>query len=68
MKMYEKKAVTGGSVQSEIPPLELVPELASRASFTGLGYPAQGWTWQMDEVLLERCMALRASVKAAVEE
>ena len=63
-----KKAITSGSVQSEVPPLELAPEPAARAPFTGLGYPEHGWSWQRGKILQERCVVLRASVKAAVEE
>lgn len=63
-----KKAIPSGSVQSEVLPLELVPDPAARAPFAGLGYAEHGWSWQRGKILRERCMVLRASVKAAVEE
>jgi len=56
MKMHEKKVITSGSVQWEVPPLELVPEPAARVYFAGWGYPERGWSWQRGKILQGRYM------------
>lgn len=48
-----KKAIVSGSVWSEVPAQDLVPELPARVLLASLGYAENGWSWQRGKILWE---------------